>query len=79
METGSFLGLRSLVLDEHHLASACCEEESVFYSLDREAYDKLLQESPEAARVLELSMARYLSHRLRHVSNRIYQARSVPV
>eukprot|EP00533_Pseudo-nitzschia_delicatissima_P000126 CAMPEP_0116103570 /NCGR_PEP_ID=MMETSP0327-20121206/13955_1 /TAXON_ID=44447 /ORGANISM="Pseudo-nitzschia delicatissima, Strain B596" /LENGTH=894 /DNA_ID=CAMNT_0003595689 /DNA_START=83 /DNA_END=2767 /DNA_ORIENTATION=+ len=79
METGSFLGLRSLVLDEHHLASACCEEESVFYSLDREAYDKLVQEAPEAARVLELSMARYLSHRLRHVSNRIYQAHSVPV
>ncbi len=79
METGSFLGLRSLVLDEHHLATAYCVEESDFYSLDREAYDKLVQESPEVARILDLSMARYLSHRLRHVSNRIYQARSVPV
>lgn len=79
MTAGSFLGLRSLVLGERHLATVLCEEDSLFYSLDRKAYDKLVQESPDAARVLELSMARYLSHRLRHVSNRIYEARSVPV
>jgi CRP-like cAMP-binding protein len=79
MATGSFLGLRSLVLDENHLTTAHCEEESVFYSLDREAHDKLVKKNPKAARVLELAMARYLSHRLRHVSNRIYKERSVPV
>lgn len=79
MAPGSFLGLRSLVLDERHMANARCEEESVFYSLEKEAYDKLVKDSPEASRALELSMARYLSHRLRHVSNRIYQAHSVPV
>ena len=79
MVPGSFLGLRSLVLNERHLATARCDENSHFYSIDREAYGRLVRESPEAARVLELSMARYLSRRLRHPSNRIYQARSVPV
>ena len=79
MATGSFLGLGSLVLNERHLAAVRCDEDSVFFSLDKNAYDKLVQDSPQAARVLELSVARYLSHRLRHVSNRIYQAQSVPV
>ncbi|VEU43477.1 unnamed protein product [Pseudo-nitzschia multistriata] len=79
MTLGSFLGLRSLILDECHLATARCDDECTFYSLDRAAYKRLFHESPEAASLLEVSLARYLSHKLRHVSNRIYQARSLPV
>jgi len=79
MAMGSFLGLRSLILDENHLATVRCDESSVFYSLDKEGYDTLVKKSPKAARLLELSMARYLSHRLNHVSNRIYQSRSLPI
>lgn len=79
MAEGSFLGLRSLVLGEKHLATVQCEEESIFYSLDRRAYERLGQESPEAARVLEVSLARYLSHQLAHVSNRIYKEDSLPI
>ena len=79
MAEGSFLGLRTLVLGEKHLATVQCEEESIFYSLDRRAYERLGQESPEAARVLEVSLARYLSHQLTHVSNRIYKEHSLPI
>jgi len=79
MTPGSFLGLRSLLLDEQHLVTARCDEDCVFYSLEKETYELLVQQSPEAARVLELSLARYLSRRLRHVSNRIYYARSLPI
>ena len=79
MTEGTFLGMRGLVLGEKHLATVQCEEESIFYSLDRRAYERLDQECPEAARVLEISLARYLSHRLTHVSNRIYKERSLPI
>ncbi len=79
MKEGAFLGLHSLVLGEKHLATVQCEEESIFYSLDRRAFERLGQESPEAARVLEISLARYLSHQLTHVSNRIYKEHSLPI
>ena len=77
-EPGLFMGLRSMVLSEKHLTSARCEEDCVFYVLDNEAYKLLVEKSHRAVRMLELSLARHISHRLNHVSNRIYEAQSLP-
>ena len=52
MTLGSFLGLLSLLLDEQHLVTARCDKDYVFYySLEKEAYELLVQQSPEAARI----------------------------
>jgi len=79
IKCGAFIGLRGLILDEKHEATVRCDEDTVVYSLNRFGYERLAYDSPEAARLLDLCVARYLSHRLRHVSNRIYGSKSIPL
>jgi len=76
---GSFLGLRSMLLHDVHLSSVQCANMNdtttdycIFYTLTKDSYNNLMIDHPDAGRLLDLALARCLSHRLRHVSNRIY-------
>uniref|UniRef100_A0A7S1VAN1 STAS domain-containing protein n=1 Tax=Grammatophora oceanica TaxID=210454 RepID=A0A7S1VAN1_9STRA len=57
----------------------CVTEDAVVYSLSRESYNELLKESPHTARLLDLICIRYLSARVQHVSNRIFETRCLPI
>lgn len=76
IDTGDIVGLRSMILDEKHSATLLCESECVFYSLDTESYARLVQEKPAVARVLDVYLARDLSRRLKHASNKLYLSSS---
>ena len=58
IETGEIVGLRCMILHEKHNATLLCERECVFYSLDTEAYERLVQEQPAAAHILDIYLAR---------------------
>jgi SulP family sulfate permease len=58
---------------------SCCSEEAVVYSLSLEAYHKLQKSSPQASRLVDLICIRYLSARVQHVSNRIFETRCLPI
>jgi len=72
IETGDVVGLRCMILSEKHNATLICQSECVFYSLGTEAYARLVQEKPAVARTLDVYLARDLSRRLRHASNKLY-------
>lgn len=57
----------------------CLSEKAVVYSLSRESFEKLCQVGPQAARLMDLICIRYLSARVQHVSNRIFETRCLPV
>ena len=76
IETGEIVGLRCMILHEKHNATLLCESECVFYSLDTEAYERLVQEQPAAAHILDIYLARDLSRRLKHASSKLYQSSS---
>lgn len=77
IETGEIVGLRSMILSERHSATLICESECVFYSLDTESYARLVEEKPAVARVcLDVYLARDLSRRLKHASNKLYLSSS---
>ena len=57
----------------------CLSDEAVVYSLSRQSYDELLQKDPHAARLIDLICIRYLSARVQHVSNRIFETRCLPI
>ena len=76
IETGDIVGLRSMILGEKHNATLMCESECVFYSLDTKSYSRLVQEKPAVARVLDVYLARDLSRRLKHASNKLYLSSS---
>ena len=76
IETGEIVGLRCMILGEKHEVSLLCESECVFYSLDTEAYRRLVEEQPAAAHILDIYLARDLSRRLKHASNKLYLSSS---
>jgi len=73
IQCGAFVGLGGFVLGEKYQATVRCQEKCILYSLDLDGYNKLLQNSPRSAQVLSLTVARYLSHKLQHVSNKLYE------
>lgn len=57
----------------------CLTDEAVVYSLSKESYETLLEESPQVARLVDLICINYLSARVQHVSNRIFETRCLPI
>jgi sulfate permease, SulP family len=80
ISAGNTIGELGLVTGISRLSSIqCLTEDAIVYSLSREAYNDLLQSSPHVARLLDLICIRYLSARVQHVSNRVYETRCLPI
>lgn len=52
---------------------------AIVYSLSKDSFDRLIHRSPQAARIVDLICVRYLSTRVQHVSNRIFETRCLPI
>lgn len=78
--SGNMIGELGLVQGSPRLSSVMCHsDQAVLYSLSRESFDELCRSSPHAARLLDLMCIRYLSARVQHVSNRIFETRCLPI
>ena len=54
-------------------------EEATLYSLSQEKWIMLTNQQPKVARCIDMLVIRYLFHRVQHVSNNIFDRRSLPV
>lgn len=80
VKPGSLVGELGLVQGSSRLSTLkCCSERAVTYTLDRTSWEKLLQEDPKAARVIDYIVILYLFQRVQHVSNRIFETRCLPI
>eukprot|EP00543_Licmophora_paradoxa_P019223 CAMPEP_0202461056 /NCGR_PEP_ID=MMETSP1360-20130828/47530_1 /ASSEMBLY_ACC=CAM_ASM_000848 /TAXON_ID=515479 /ORGANISM="Licmophora paradoxa, Strain CCMP2313" /LENGTH=315 /DNA_ID=CAMNT_0049082959 /DNA_START=46 /DNA_END=993 /DNA_ORIENTATION=- len=57
----------------------CFSDEAVLFSLRRKTYEILVEGSPNVARLIDTICIRYLSARVQHVSNRIFETRCLPI
>lgn len=77
---GVVIGELGLLEGIDRLSEVVCESETaVLYSLDRKIWEGLVRDDPGLARIMDHITIRYLSHRVQHVSNRIYETRCLPV
>lgn len=77
---GSTIGELGLVNGTRRLSTVeCVSDVAITYTLTREAWVNLERKNPKAARMIDLIVIRYLSQRVQHVSNRIYETRCLPI
>jgi len=57
----------------------CTSEEAIVYSLSVELYEELAESCPKAVRLLDMICISYLSARVQHVSNRVFETRCLPI
>lgn len=79
---GNFVGELGLVSGTKRLTSVeCVSDSAVLYSLSKEAWESLSERKPRprVARILDAVVIHYLSYRIQHVSNRIYETRCLPI
>lgn len=77
---GNTLGELGLIENVPRMSSVqCLSDEAVLYSLSRDSFERLTRSSPHAARLVDLICIRYLSARVQHVSNRIFETRCLPI
>lgn len=80
VRSGNTIGELGLLQGLPRMSSVMClSEEAILYSLSRESFDDLCRSSPQAARLVDLMCIRYLSARVQHVSNRIFETRCLPI
>lgn len=77
---GVVIGELGLIEGVDRLSGVACDSDgAVVFSLSRDAWELLIKKDPAVARILDHIAIRYLSHRVQHVSNRIYETRCLPV
>jgi SulP family sulfate permease len=77
---GNLLGELGVIEDVPRFSSVqCLSDEAIVYSLIREDYHELVRSCPQAARLIELICIRYLSARVQHISNRVFETRCLPI
>jgi SulP family sulfate permease len=80
ISSGNTIGELALLLGLNRMSSVyCLSDEAVLYNLSRESFEDLSKTSPNVARLLDLICIRYLSARVQHVSNRIFETRCLPI
>jgi SulP family sulfate permease len=78
--SGNTVGELGLVEGVPRMSSVqCLSKEAILYSLSRESYEQLIRLSPLSARLIDLICIGYLSNRVQHVSNRIFETRCLPI
>lgn len=77
---GNLIGETGLVNDIPRMSSVrCLSEEAVVYSLSRDSFVFLIEQNPRIARYIDVITIAYLTHRVQHVSNRIFETRCLPI
>ena len=77
---GSFIGELGLVHGTRRLTTVkCMSDSAVLYSLSKEAWLDLSERQPRVARIMDGIVIHYLTHRVQHVSNRIFETRCLPI
>jgi sulfate permease, SulP family len=80
VHSGNTVGELGLLQGLPRMSSLRCHaEEAVLYSLSLESFETICSSSPEASRLVDLICIRYLSARVQHVSNRIFETRCLPI
>lgn len=78
--TGNTIGEVGLVNMSARLSTVCClSNQAIVYSLSRASYEKLVEEKPKVARLIDLICVKYLTMRVQNVSNRIFETRCLPI
>ena len=78
--SGNVIGELGLVYGSARMSTVICSsEECVLYSLSRTKYQELVANDPLIARIMDLICIKYLSGRVQHVSNRIFETRCLPI
>lgn len=80
VQVGRMIGELGLVQGNPRMSTVrCLSEEAVAYKLDKEAFQEMIKENPASARLIDLICITYLSNRVQHVSNRIFETRCLPI
>lgn len=78
--TGNIFGELGLVLGTKRLSTVrCLSALAVIYSLSRASWEDFNSTRPEIGRLVDRVAIHYLTHRVHHVSNRIFETRCLPV
>jgi len=77
---GSMIGELGLVNGNPRMSSVkCASEQAIIYSMSRESFEMLVEQQPNLARYIDLICVKYLTLRVQHVSNRIFETRCLPI
>jgi SulP family sulfate permease len=77
---GSVIGESGLVNEANRNSTVyVLEDNTVLYSLSKEAWISLKEKEPKCANLLYGIVIRYLTLRVQHVSNRIFETRCLPI
>jgi len=80
VEIGNLVGELGLVQGSHRLSTLVCASDiAVTYTLNKAAWKDLELENPAASRAIDRIIIFYLSMRVMHVSNRIFETRCLPI
>jgi len=79
ISVGSVIGESGLVENCSRNSTVHVLAESVLYSLSRESWEVLKEKDPKCAHVLYAIVVRYLTLRVQHCSNRIFETRCLPI
>lgn len=78
--SGNTLGEFGLVQNMNRMSSVyCLSDDAVVYSMSKKSFQQLCESSPKTARLIDMICIRYLSSRVQHVSNRIFETRCLPI
>jgi len=76
----SMIGELGLVNGNPRMSTVkCVSKEAILYSMSRESFEELVREQPNIARYIDLICVKYLTLRVQHVSNRIFETRCLPI
>jgi len=77
---GSMIGELGLVNGNPRMSTVkCASEQAIIYSMSRESFETLVEQQPNLARYIDLICVKYLTLRVQHVSNRIFETRCLPI
>ena len=77
---GATIGELGLVNDIPRMTTVMVlSDDATLYSLSREKWIRLTENHPKVARYIDMLVIRYLHHRIQHVSNNVFDRRSLPV
>ena len=81
ISVGSVIGESGLVEKYNRNSTVVVLEDSILYSLSRESWEELKEKDPRCAHVLYSIVVRYkyLTLRVQHCSNRIFETRCLPI
>ena len=79
ISVGSVIGESGLVENCNRNSTVLVLEDSIVYSLSLKSWEEMKDEDPRCAQVLYSIVVRYLTLRVQHCSNRIFETRCLPI